>query len=1438
MLFSKKLFLSLTGMSFALSVFSAEAANIVKNGSFEDPLKNGRVPFWSVPKNARLASDGVAGKKCLELNGTASTYGLPIKPGKKYIVRFHLKKDNNKWLGVRLYGVDKNGKEYSRKGLSKYITKTCPTWEKVELLMDIPQDLRHGRLIFSTHGGWMSFDDIYIGEAPAAAKDGKLVFDSKTAKGDFSSYWIINGGKWKFENGKLTTANTLDVHSQITFKENLGKNLRVEYTCSSSSPKDLSAILNADLQQKKGLHGYVFGFAASYNSYNYIATTNPFTIINRTMMEGFNTGANPGGKHRICIEKREEKLYFYRDGKLELAAEDSLTGGDVPGRSFGFLTYGTSTFEDIQVYVLPESKSIRRPAECKVEKSVVYDFTAKDAKYTGKSSKVINMPTWAYNQKTKEHEQITINDPCLQTKETELAIPNTQSGIVEFDLLRPGNIPVRASLIDKDGKEAAAFIIDSKGMFGAEGADGKVELLDKIEYRRRIIYDTLAMETNKWYTFRIYYDQANKRIENIALMNFYTENAGGYSKDIPVKQGDYISLGGRIPLKANAGVPVKIKFTAAKDILLDNVVALGPVGTRKVNGKNILLPALKLLKSKATLRRDPFNLKKQSLRHMEFAHNRYITPDIGNYRRGLGKPAFHAWAREYNEFFMRSALNREKIELLERRAFYQGKEPAMPALRNDFDKSEQLQEAAMKQFADAYWHSADEALLKKNAAPALKKFRSAVEALEKKITALDSNIKIPAFPIYYNWSYKYNPAMKLWTRDGKAESFMTSVSQVIGNPSYEATEITLDKVRAMGIQPESASVDGIAQGRTTKKPMLYDEVALEQSIKKSITSIERHKLNPWGLTWLQYGTGQMCVKAPLWWLQANEHDKDIFFSTPSGQTGEKLTNIYRGWPTYPFLALNFWNEKVQKYFAERHYLLGKALSKHADIYKNNLFYLGGESTYNLPNGMLPGYGPSAEKKFRKVMEEKYKTIDALNKAWRTSYKSFAEIKPPAPGVPPCALRYEFQTFIHREYFDLFLGTAKRNLEKGFGRKMSIGHDFQDTCSSLDMPAFFDNMSIALFHSYQVWDRKIFPKYLRSLSEPTGTPWGGIEWGTTQGSATMFNMDEPRKHGLRELGVQLMGGSVAPNSYSNFTTSGTSDWQYGFVMLDHRVGFMTYNYHASFQRVFKERAIRMSEVALTSKSLRPDFAVLEVDSARRNALPERSVYAMCRTFAMEMEKRNVNYGFLFEKLVSDGRQKINDIPVIFVPNGIVMTKALDKRLEDYLVNGGTIIAFAPPGVYDEFGHDKADGLLTKAFKDTKWATNKNYTSWTANGKKQQYWTKKLGKGTLYVFSASMDFEPNCEALMSIFNKHNKPVITCPNLNIQYSIREKAGKRYVYLLNYDMHKTETAEIGVAGKYNVTDISIPGNQKVNATYRNGKTYFKVRLAPVEMALFELSK
>ncbi len=1431
----KKIILSLATTAATFCSFAADPPNLIKNGSFETLDKNGKPVQWSLPKNARGASDAVSGKQCLEANGRISTWGLPLKPGKKYVIRFHVKKDN-KWLGVRLYGVTKAGKEIRNKELSRYFTKICNTWEKVEYLVTIPQDFKNGRLIFSTHNGLMFFDDVYIGEAPEKANDGELVFDSATAEGDFASYWHVEGGKWKIENGKLSTDSKTDVFNIIKFKAPLGKNLRVEYTCSSDSPRDLSALLNADVKQK-GLIGYVFGYGAGYNTYNYIASTKPFTILVRTMMEGFNTGVAPGKKHRICIEKREEKLYYYRDGKLELAAEDSLTGGDVPGRSFGFFAYGPSVYEDIKVYALPESKSVRRPAECKVEKSVVYDFAAKDAKYPGKNTKVAIMPTWAYNRKSKAYEQILIKDPCLTTNNTVLNIPETASGIVEFDLLRPGDIPVRASLLDKAGKEVFAFLIDKDGMFHAEGADGKVKLLDKIGYRRRIIYDRMFMETNKWYTFRIYFDQANKRIDNIALMNFYTENSGHYDKNIPVKQGDYISLGGRIPLKPNTGVPVKIAFTADKTIVLDNVVALGPVGTRKVNGKNILLPALKLLKSKAVLRRDPFNLKKQSLRHMAYSHNMYITPAINEYRKGNGKASFQKWAREYNEYFMRSALNMEKIELLERQAFYQGKSPVFASLRKEFAKVEELQEAAMRQFAGAYWNNADETCLAQNAAPALKTFKDAVIALEKKIAPLNKNIKIPVLPIYHNWEYKYDPELKLWTRDGKPESFMTTVNQVLGNPPYEATEFVLDKVRAMGIQPESSVVDGIAQGRSTSKPMLFDEKKFDEAVLKTKTLIERHKLNPWGLTWLQFGTGPMKIKVPKWWLEENQHDKDIFFSTPYGKTGEKLTSIYKGWPTYYFMSLNFWNDKVQKYIADRHFKLGQWMAKNQHLYVNNLFYLGGESTFRAENGMMPGYGPSAEKRFRNVLQKKYKTIESLNKSWGSAYKNFDEITPPLPGAKPSPLRYEFYTFINKDYFDLYLGTAKRNLEKGFGRKMSIGHDFQDTLSLLDMPAFFDNMSMALFHSYQIWDRKIYPKYLRSLAEPSGTPWGCIEWSCDQGSVTMFDLTEKKKHGLRELGVQLMGGCVAPNSYWNFTSSGASDWQYGWVMLDHRTGFMTFDYHASFQRVFKERAIRMSEIALTSKSVRPDIAVLEVDSARRNALPDRSVYTMCRSFAIEMEKRNLNYSFLYEKFVSDGRQLIKDIPVIVVPNGIVMTKVLDQKLEEYLRNGGTIIAFAPPGVYNEYGKPKADGLLAKIYPNAKWTTQ-NYTSWMMNGKKQTFWIAKLGKGTLYLFSESMNFDGNAEEVISIFNKHNKPVITCSDLNIQYSLREKDDKRYLYLLNYDMDKTRTAELSVTGKYNVTDISIPGKQIVKTEYRNGRTIFKIRLAPVEMALLELSK
>ena len=1410
--------------------------NIILNGSFEDMTTKCQPKHWFVPKDATIASDATDGKGSISFNGAVSQWGIPLHPG-QYLLRFKVKKDNSKWLGIRLFCRSKDGKEIRSKKLSGYFgTKgPFPEWTTIEFLAEVPEDVQGaGGLIFSSHGGLMLIDDVQLTRVEADKTDGELVFQDNFERKELGKDWIAESGEWEIENGTLH-AKAAPGFNLLKFARPLGKNLRLEYTCYSRNPQDLSAILAAH-QDKKGLNGYVFGFAASYNSYNYIASTAPFTIMERTMQEGFNTGAIPDKKHRIIVEKREGTLKFFRDGKLELTTDD-IFAEDKTGKSFGLFSYHTAYFDDIKVYRLPESKTIARKPEYPVKEIIFLDkFECPEDFAGGKAEKVL-VPTWEY-EKTKDKTQYIVQDPCLQISDVSLKLPKTENGIVEFDILAGELKEITVDLVDAAGNTAGSFIIDDKGMFHAWGDNGKVPLLNKIEYRRRLIYDTLAIDPRKWYTFRIKYDSQNKLIDNIALIEYYTENQGGYSASQPIKQGDYVSLGGRIAMKNGAGKPVAVRFKTPKGKFhIDNYLAFGPVGFKSVKGKSLLLSGTKLLNLTHQKRRDPMLLKVQSLRNLD-NHNIYRTPVHMAYGQGMGKTNFQDWARKYNELLINMAFLKECIEILERKDFYQGKMSLREELRKEFAQAEQLQEKALKAFADAFWDKISDDLLKNQAEPELKKFEAAYTALRKKLNRLDPSLKkIPAAPVYHKWDLKYNPDLKLWTNNGKPEAFISSVSQVgEGSTTHASREYLMDKVRAMGLQPASASINGVTGG-APKNGEYFDYSRLDRSIKHSIIQTQEHKLPGYCLSWLQLGTGQMRTSVPKWWFDKYKSDTDIFFALPDGTPGNNATPIYWGWPKAPFLALNFWNKNVQDFISTKYRILGEKLSKHRKIYDNTIFYLGGEASITLPGGMYAGYARSSVKAFQKRLEKKYGTIENLNKKWETGYKSFESIKPPPPAAEPSPLRYEFNTFVHEDYFNVYLRLAKDNLEKGYGRKMPIGHDMQTTFSEFDMPAYFDNVSMALFHTYQIWDRKIYPKYLRSLSEATGTPWSAIEWGPSQGSRTMFDLEEHKAHGLQEICHQLMSGCIAPNIFADVLFSGTSDWQYGFIPTDHRTGFLTFNYHASSFRIGKDRGMRFGEAALMGKTITPDIAVLEVDSSRRNALPDMSVYTMCKDFSMEMEKISAHYGFLFEKLVIDGRQKINDIPVIFVPNGIVMNNALDKKLEEYLRNGGTVIAFAPPGVYNEFGKRKTGGLLSKTFPGVKWS-HKNYTRWFADGKTQQLWTAKLGKGTLYIFPEPSNYEGNKAQFATFMKKHIDPKITCSKNNFQYSYLEYKGKRFLYLLNSSLDKTSTAELSLSGKYDISDIGMPEKQKVSAVYKDGRTWFKIRLAPAGMTLLEITK
>ena len=177
--------------------------------------------------------------------------------------------------------------------------------------------------------------------------------------------------------------------------------------------------------------------------------------------------------------------------------------------------------------------------------------------------------------------------------------------------------------------------------------------------------------------------------------------------------------------------------------------------------------------------------------------------------------------------------------------------------------------------------------------------------------------------------------------------------------------------------------------------------------------------------------------------------------------------------------------------------------------------------------------------------------------------------------------------------------------------------------------------------------------------------------------------------------------------------------------------------------------------------------------------------------------------------------------------------VQKQECDFLIEAATdtlVRQFVAQDIYDHYINSPVMGAENVAVHV--------FDRWFADGKTQQLWTAKLGKGTLYIFPEPSNYEGNKAQFATFMKKHIDPKITCSKNNFQYSYLEYKGKRFLYLLNSSLDKTSTAELSLSGKYDISDIGMPEKQKVSAVYKDGRTWFKIRLAPAGMTLLEITK
>ena len=757
-------------------------------------------------------------------------------------------------------------------------------------------------------------------------------------------------------------------------------------------------------------------------------------------------------------------------------------------------------------------------------------------------------------------------------------------------------------------------------------------------------------------------------------------------------------------------------------------------------------------------------------------------------------------------------------------------------------KVEKLQAAAYQAFATAYLDSSSEKLLTEIFRPAVSSFSEAATLGENMADralklipdqVLLSSATLPCPVALPKDPPKWDANRRVW-KFGEQDGFYFHTR--VRNPEF---------AKLLGFWPYELDTLSLAfyGANELKEGSFIDQKYVDEKIAEAKKWSGRYG-KPLSVV-PPISTGKhYCMQAvPNWWKNKNKDDADVFFTRSDGTPFPK--RYEQLFPGTTIVGLNYWNGKVQQLQQEHHEAVGAGLRKYDDIFNYPFVFFGGEGYHSLPDGQEPGHNPSAISAFQAMLAEKYRDIKSLNSQWQSSYDSFQAIVPPIQRSQPGPLQYEFQRFKNASYFDKFLLPSVAALKKGYGSELTTAFDRKYTFGAdFDVPRLTEAFDIALFRSYENWDKRIYPRWLSNLAGAAKTSWGTEEWTLSQGSEVMFELDAIKRHGIRSKIIETMWGASTPDVFMMNGWNGPSDYQYGPTFSDARLGYLVYHYHAPFVSIAIDRSQRFGLPALLYPTVDPDVVMIECESSFYNAYPAKAMRELMKNVSIRLEKDGWNYGTYYEKFLLEKKQSLEGVQTVIVPNGTCMGEGLNRMLESWVRNGGTLIAFAPTGVLNDLGLPANKGVVQSAFPGKPWDFASDQWKPTdeppisSNGKLNLY-RASLGKGTVYVFSSAIEWPPAENKTTEILEKHTRRTIGSPNHNLELCMRESADAYYLYVLNWSLTDPVESEIFFTGQcVSLSDEGLQRPMKVPFDSQGNVHTFRVSLQPAESTLFKITK
>lgn len=581
---------------------------------------------------------------------------------------------------------------------------------------------------------------------------------------------------------------------------------------------------------------------------------------------------------------------------------------------------------------------------------------------------------------------------------------------------------------------------------------------------------------------------------------------------------------------------------------------------------------------------------------------------------------------------------------------------------------------------------------------------------------------------------------------------------------------------------------------------------------------------------------------------AEEEKMNVIFGTPTATPPVWLTEKYPevlncrqdGTPFYHGMRRHYnYNSPVYQELSSR---IVKKIAKH---YGKRPCIVGWQIDNEMNCETNEFYSESDTIAFREFLKKKYKSIDALNKAWGTivwnqTYNSWKEIY-----VPRTTIHNSTNPHQTLDYYRFVSESAIRfcRMQSDIIRKYKKPGDFittnglfgnldnhkmQDECLDVYTYDSYPNFAYCLSEDPKHADDLNDRKWSRNLMEVRSVcPHFGImeQQSGANGWNTRMEAPAPKPGQVTLWAMQSIAHGADYVSFFRWRTAtvGTEIYWHGILDYDNRDNRKLAEIHRIWQRTKAISELAGAEYK-AAFALARDYdniwdAQVDVWHERLAKRSEKEIFV-----ASQINHTPMNVVYLLDHTEADELKKY---PVLIYPHALILTKKRVKLLKEYVKSGGCLIIGCRTGQKDKHGHcvmmpmpgllAEISGTDVREFTFIGPADDAVSMDWNGNtietgifndilaisGEKTKVLGKytsnyykdrpalletKVGKGRIIHFGGTFTRENVKEflAYTGVLTPYQN-MIELPQ-ECELAVREKDGKQYFFVLNYSSQPQE--------------------------------------------------